>query len=201
MENMFTKLQLGKDRKPEQLHIQCEANYKDVVDKISSPSPGQKLCKECGLPFTPKGRESYCTREHYRPCPVCQKPVLIKYLSDPTPCCSKECTKAKRSGAKKMVAPSTTTPDHSFSNFTAGEQRQYVGKDGVMGLRHGHVYSIEIDRDPIYHNYQITATYDHTEDKSCDHTITCCSMLNINKNVFRKLDANIADETEEETND
>ena len=155
--------------------------------------PGQKLCKECGLPFTPKGREGYCTREHYRPCPVCKKPVLIKYLSDPTPCCSKECTKMKRSGAKKMIAPAAavaanTQSQHSFEEFTQGEKRKYVGRDGVMGLTNGNIYTIEIDRDPVYHNYHVTATYDHTREKSCDYTIVCCSMLNLNNNVFVKVD-------------
>ena len=157
--------------------------------------PGQKLCKECGLPFTPKGREGYCTREHYRPCPVCKKPVLIKYLSDPTPCCSKECTKMKRSGAKKMIAPAAaaavaanTQSEHSFEDFTQGEKRKYVGRDGVMGLANGNIYTIEIDRDPVYHHYHVTATYDHTREKSCDYTIVCCSMLNLNNNVFVKVD-------------
>lgn len=150
----------------------------------------QKLCKECGLPFTPKGRESYCTRDHYRPCPVCNTQVFIKYLSDPTPCCSKECTKIKRSGTKKMVAPSKvnlfsgTSNSSDLSTFTSGEKRKYVGRDGVMGLKNGHIYSIEISKEPIYGNYNITATYDFTEDKTCDSTITCCSMLNINNNVF-----------------
>lgn len=159
---------------------------------------GQKLCKECGLPFTPKGRESYCTRDHYRPCPVCSKPVFIKYLSDPTPCCSKECTKIKRSGArKKMVAlaaaPSvnmmtTSASESSFSQFQSGEKRMYGGRDGVMGLRHGHIYSLEIEKEPVYGNYVITATYDYTEDKTCDCTIICCSMLSINNYTFPKVE-------------
>lgn len=52
-----------------------------------------KICKECGKEFMPKAsnKERYCTRDHYRPCPVCGKPVFAKYLSDPARCCSGAC--------------------------------------------------------------------------------------------------------------
>lgn len=46
-----------------------------------------RKCKECGKMFTPKGREQYCSDIHYRPCPVCGKPVIAKYLSDPARRC------------------------------------------------------------------------------------------------------------------
>lgn len=197
MENTLMKLALSKDRLVAG-YTKVSVDMNEICSASPELEPGQKLCKECGLPFTPKGREGYCTREHYRPCPVCQKPVFIKYLSDPTPCCSKECTKAKRSGSKKMLPPSTAvTVEHTFSDFQQGEQRRYIGRDGVMGLKHGHVYTIEIDKEPIYGNYNITATYDHTDDKTCDCSITCCSMLNINNNVFVKLDRDITQNSEE----
>ena len=197
MENTLMKLALSKDR-PVAGYTKIDVNMNEICSAGPTLEPGQKLCKECGLPFTPKGREGYCTREHYRPCPVCQKPVLIKYLSDPTPCCSKECTKAKRSGSKKMLAPSaTSTPEHNFTDFQQGEKRMYIGSEGVVGLHNGHIYTIEIDRDPVYHNYQITATYDHTEDKACEHMMTCCSMLNINNNVFVRLDKDTTQNSEE----
>lgn len=52
-----------------------------------------KRCKECGELFIPKtSRQKYCNKNHYRPCPVCGKPVLVKYFSEPTRTCSKECT-------------------------------------------------------------------------------------------------------------
>ena len=192
MENTLMKLTLSKDRPIAGLE-KVNIDMNNISAEAPKLEPGQKLCKECGLPFTPKGREGYCTREHYRPCPVCKKPVLIKYLSDPTPCCSKECTKMKRSGAKKMIAPvaavaANTQSQYSFEDFTQGEKRKYVGRDGVMGLTNGNIYTIEIDRDPVYHNYHVTATYDHTKGKPCDYTIVCCSMLNLNNNVFVKVD-------------
>lgn len=156
---------------------------------------GMKLCKECGLEFKPKGRESYCTREHYRPCPVCQKPVLIKYLSDPTPCCSKECTKAKRSSkmAPKSAAAtmnfmstsdSSATGEYSLANFKQGSQRRFAGRNTSLGFIPGHVYTIEINKEYEYGNYIVNATYDHTEDRSCDLTTVCSSMLNLMKNTF-----------------
>lgn len=46
-----------------------------------------KRCKECGKLFTPKGRESYCSAPHYRPCPICGTPVEVTYFSDPPKKC------------------------------------------------------------------------------------------------------------------
>ena len=60
----------------------------------------QRACKECGKLFTPKGREQYCPDIHYRPCPVCGKPVVAKYLSDPPRRC--EDCKAKRKPAQEV---------------------------------------------------------------------------------------------------
>lgn len=54
-----------------------------------------KICKECGKPFEAEnGHSKYCNRDHYRPCPGCGTPILIKYLSMPTPFCSRRCHKA-----------------------------------------------------------------------------------------------------------
>lgn len=51
-----------------------------------------KKCKECGKLFMPiSNKQKYCLEKHYRPCPVCGKPVFAKYLSDPARCCSGVC--------------------------------------------------------------------------------------------------------------
>lgn len=51
-----------------------------------------KKCKECGKMFMPtSNKQKYCSEDHYRPCPVCGKPVFAKYLSDPARCCSGVC--------------------------------------------------------------------------------------------------------------
>lgn len=63
-----------------------------------------KKCKECGKLFVPKTKLSqYCNDLHYRPCPVCGKPVEAKYLSDPPRCCSRECSKQKQAKDKEKV--------------------------------------------------------------------------------------------------
>lgn len=63
-----------------------------------------KKCKECGDLFMPKSKNSvYCDKLHYRPCPVCGKPVEAKYLSDPARCCSQECKNVARMQAKSKV--------------------------------------------------------------------------------------------------
>ena len=56
------------------------------------------ICKECGKQFEAKSpRVAYCSDIHYRPCPVCGKPVVAKYLSDPP----RRCVECKNKG--KMV--------------------------------------------------------------------------------------------------
>lgn len=102
---------------------------KGEATKLADLKPGEKLCKECGQPFIPKGRESYCTRTHYRPCPVCGKPVEAKYLSDPARCCSKECQAIARSNKKKSTEvapakPAVTT--EATSNVVAKQPAKEV---------------------------------------------------------------------------
>ena len=50
-------------------------------------------CKICGEQFERVGNGVYCNGPHYRPCPVCGKPVEFKKPSSPIRCCSKKCTK------------------------------------------------------------------------------------------------------------
>lgn len=64
-----------------------------------------RKCKECGKMFQPKGREQYCSDIHYRPCPVCGKPVIAKYLSDPARRCD-DCKGKKADISKTPAAPS-----------------------------------------------------------------------------------------------
>ena len=56
-----------------------------------------RRCKECGKEFVPRTeRQQYCDNEHFRPCPVCGKLVVVKYLSDPPRTCSKQCAVIRR---------------------------------------------------------------------------------------------------------
>lgn len=64
-----------------------------------------KICKECGQEFVPDSpRQIYCKREHYRPCPICGKPVKAVYLNEAPRCCSSICRtiKAKEAGTTKV---------------------------------------------------------------------------------------------------
>lgn len=74
-----------------------------------------KKCKECGKLFVPRNpRQQYCDELHYRPCPVCGKPVEAKYLSDPARVCSNECKKIlaqrKRDEKKNVKASEIVQP-------------------------------------------------------------------------------------------
>lgn len=67
-----------------------------------------KKCKECGKMFVPRHkRQVYCDDVHYRPCPVCGKPVEAKYLSDPARVCSNECRKVLAQRTKDQLKSGT----------------------------------------------------------------------------------------------
>lgn len=61
---------------------------------------GEYICKICGKSFERKGNSVYCPGPHYRPCPVCGKPVEFHRLSDPIRCCSPECVKELANATK-----------------------------------------------------------------------------------------------------
>lgn len=55
-------------------------------------------CKECGKPFIPSGpRQQYCKGDHFRCCPICGKPYLVKNCGDTElRACSSECIAEKK---------------------------------------------------------------------------------------------------------
>lgn len=58
-----------------------------------------KKCLHCGKEFETKNPQKlYCNDQHYRPCPVCGKPVAMidNDFSRPAKCCSNECSKILR---------------------------------------------------------------------------------------------------------
>ena len=56
-----------------------------------------RICKLCGKPFNPNGSmQIYCKDDHYHPCPICGKPVLIKENYNLQRCCSNECASKLR---------------------------------------------------------------------------------------------------------
>lgn len=171
-----------------------------------------KKCKECGKLFVPKSaRSQYCDDLHYRPCPVCGKPVEAKYLSDPPRCCSKECQQASRAKNRPSVSPSITpivdkvdiTSDSGLihvnvlSDIVSHNIKRDISEEGKQlkengqartflgasccGFTSGHTYLVELNRDIGYSTYQVSAYYDLTEDKSVDLEIAIASMISFNQ--------------------
>ena len=60
----------------------------------------KKICTHCGKEFeTNNPQKIYCSRQHYRPCPVCGKPTPMLPNNDfsrPPRCCSYECRHKQR---------------------------------------------------------------------------------------------------------
>ena len=59
----------------------------------------KRFCVHCGKEFeTNKPNQIYCKGPHYRPCPVCGKPVKMidNDFTRPSKCCSYECSHIKR---------------------------------------------------------------------------------------------------------
>lgn len=76
----------------------CSSQCKAILRK-QSISKSVKVCELCGETFTSSSNTArYCNRDHYRPCPVCGKPVLIERGKEyePAKCCSIDCTNMLR---------------------------------------------------------------------------------------------------------
>lgn len=77
----------------------CSRRCSDIFSRqqnIEKLSNEVRYCLECGNPFTPtNNNQKYCTNDHYRPCPVCGKPVKVIHAGDLKNgifrTCSKEC--------------------------------------------------------------------------------------------------------------
>lgn len=159
------------------------------------------ICKECGEPFeASSARIKYCSKIHYRPCPICGAPVEAKYLSDPPRKC--ENCKGKKGSApamkpatsvkvaektepvelKKVVEAQPTLKAVAPSDYA--DVREYIGPPVSVGFVPNHRYELEIDKkDGLY---WITATKDLTENKVVDLVITYASQISIDLR-FKKV--------------
>ena len=64
-----------------------------AIKRQQKISQSTKICELCGKPFVPRNNTArYCDDDHYLPCPICNRPVLVKEISQKPRCCSKECT-------------------------------------------------------------------------------------------------------------
>lgn len=80
----------------------------------SSSTLVEKTCPLCQKKFIPKGRQKYCNGPHFKPCPVCGKPVPAPYPSDPAKCCSAECRKKIKelsSTESERIHPKSVEPE------------------------------------------------------------------------------------------
>ena len=152
-----------------------------------------KICKECGQEFEATNpRQAYCSREHRRPCPVCGKPVLIKYLSDPTPRCA-DC-RGKKSNPKEInplrvaseiinkpvASPAKPSPEHP--NIST-DVRTYVGNPHVNYFIPGHDYALNIHwNDTVY---EVTSVRDVTDDADVDIMAVFSSKISIDRNFVK----------------
>ena len=142
-----------------------------------------KKCKECGKMFMPtSNKQQYCTEVHYRPCPVCGKPVLAKYLSDPARCCCGVCKsklgKMNKEGTKpsaielskeevnyvKADVESTVELAKSIYTVNPADVKKYVGGD-ANGFETNKLYEVSYvsagkGKHQMVSNYNVT---DNTE--------------------------------------
>lgn len=112
-----------------------------------------RKCKECGKEFIPNSsRQFYCKEPHYRPCPVCGKPVLVKQFSDVPRACSMECT-LKRMEQTNMNRHGTKNAGNSKE---AKEKRKQtcISKYGVENPFQSEVFK-EKARDTIRQTYGV----------------------------------------------
>ena len=145
-----------------------------VMEKVLEMKP----CKECGKLFRPKSAKSiYCDGEHYRPCPVCGKPVFAKYLSDPARCCSGVC-RAQLGKLNKLPKVELTADmqEHLENDVKVIEEiaainaevidptddtvrKKYEGPS-TLGWNEGHEYAVKIVQEGKSH--VVKATYNYT---------------------------------------
>lgn len=152
-------------------------------------------CKECGKQFEASSpRVAYCSDVHYRPCPVCGKPVEAKYLSDPARRCEdckgkgKITPKARvRAVAKQTLGFTSpaqsvvdvTPTDPNYINGPGTYVRTYTGRSACK-FETGHKYTIIVSDFHDY-RYDITAVVDHTLDEDVNLLISASSRISINQ--------------------
>lgn len=187
------------------------------------------ICKECGEPFeAPSARIKYCSKVHYRPCPICGKPVEAKYLSDPPRKCE-ECRGSRKHDT--VVSEITTTEKKNDAPRPAAkvglfkiptleqliqvkpepkpkpepepslipqaketvarpanlpEDARLYTRRSTCGFIHNHYYKIEVDRDPVYHNYWVTCLEDYTSGTAEEHLIILSSQISVDQ-AFQKI--------------
>lgn len=161
----------------------------------------KRRCRECGEWFTPRSKNQiYCDKLHYRPCPVCGKPVEAKYLSDPARCCSNECkaiarkkkqeeekskrlqqTDAQQPKVKPLKKLNPEDANYEEQLREISTVKTYIFSRTICGFTKGHEYAIEINQEKGSYVYDIAATYDFTEHKHVDLLLNVASMASFSR--------------------
>lgn len=138
------------------------------------------ICKECGKQFeASSARVQYCPDIHYRPCPICGKPVVAKYLSDP----ARRCDECKNKGKMAPVArveilnPAVTEIREESAEVSASSGYTYAGPE-ILGFKTGHSYLLDIQWDSLS-AYKVIAKFDFTEDAEVDLMILLSSKASL----------------------
>lgn len=140
-------------------------------------------CKECGKQFEAKSpRVAYCSDIHYRPCPICGKPVEAKYLSDPP----RRCEDCKGKSIPKMKPKVDVRQDIATRAYGA-DIRTYVMDKPILGFIPGHDYELEIEWK--YSVYNVSAVRDVTADMPVDLLINLSSQISIDRYFAKKITA------------
>ena len=80
----------------------CSTKCKHDHMRMGGMKP--RHCELCGEPFIPTSpRQKYCKRDHFMPCPVCGKPVLVDPVVGKPSGCSQECTNKIRSDTNVLL--------------------------------------------------------------------------------------------------
>lgn len=171
-----------------------------------SESSVEKTCPLCQKKFVPKGRQKYCDGPHFKPCPVCGKLVPAPYPSDPAKCCSSECRKKLKEGnietkvnpveevkkdLESIKVEHVLDPDIELSkdklealdkDAKAFFTKKCIFDSNIKGLIKGHVYDIEVVKEP--YTYSVSLTYDHIYREEVNISFNLASSLSFN-NYFK----------------
>ena len=143
------------------------------------------ICKECGKEFeASSARVAYCSDIHYRPCPICGKPVVAKYLSDP----ARRCDECKNKGKMVPQTRMSIQPINlEITEIVEGEAQAaeanstnkytYNGPQ-ILGFIPGHDYLIEAQWNGLS-AYEVTAKFDFTDDSEVELFMLLSSTISV----------------------
>lgn len=163
----------------------------------------RKQCAECGEWFeATNGRQKYCTKMHYRPCPGCGKMIEVKWPSYPTPFCSRQCSSNFRKGNRpaSVVTNDAEEPSATMPTITMAKESERLNVEDMLenktvilaeytgpktcGWIPGHNYLVTLTRN-TEHTYMMRSEKDCTENADINIGIALSSTISINQSFKR----------------